>query len=109
MKRSFRQPAQTEENKRHCPNQPRRFFLFPETQPENDRERAKRNIKPFNFDQSPFLDDSSVNQPDEGGDCRSTRPQTATRNSDKSERNQKNRNHRRHPRCPFVLSTENFE
>src|SRR5436853_7629025 len=109
MKRPFCQPTQTEKNKRHRPNQPRRFLLFPETQPKNDRERAKRNIKPFNFDQSPFLDDSSVNQPDERGNCRSTRSQTTTRNSDKSERDQKNGNHRRHSRRPFVLLPENFE
>src|SRR5437868_4895796 len=79
MKRPFRQPAQSEKNKWHRPNQPRRFFLFPKTQPKNDRERAERNIEPFNFDQSPFLDDSSVNQPDERGNCRSTRPKRGSR------------------------------
>src|SRR6266480_1976375 len=103
MKRALREPAQTEKNKWHRPNQPRGFFLFPKTQPKNDCERAKRNIKPFNFDQPPFLDDSRVYQPDERGNCRSTWSQTATRNRDKSDRYQKNGNHRWHPRGPFVL------
>src|SRR6266851_10381129 len=109
MKRPFGQPAQPKKNKRHSPSQPSRFFLLPKTQPENDRKRTKRHIKPFNFDESPFLDDSRVNQPDERGDCRSTRPQTGTRNSDKSERNQKNRNDRRHARGPFVLVPRDLE
>ena len=41
------------------------------------------------FDQSPFLDDSSVHQPDQGGDYRSTRTQTHARDRDKGDRNQK--------------------
>src|SRR5207244_12776094 len=109
MKRPFRQPAQAEKNKWNRPSEPGRFFLLPKTQPENDRKRAKRNIKPFNFDQPPFLDDSRVNQPDERGDGRPKRPQTGTRNSDKSERNQKNRNDRRHARGPFDLVPRDLE
>src|SRR5437660_11281775 len=77
MNGTFAQPAQSKKNKRQHPNQPERFFLLPKTQPENDRKRTKRHIKPFNFYESPFLDDTRVNQPDASGHCRSTRPQIA--------------------------------
>src|SRR5260370_27294809 len=95
MKRPFRQPAQAEKNKWNRPSEPGRFFLLPKTQPENDRKRAKRNIKPFNFDQSPFSDDSPVNHPDEPAVCRSPRPQPGPGTRNKTNPNQKKeRTHR---------------
>src|SRR6266849_2764312 len=54
MKRPFRQPAQAEKNKWKRPSEPGRFFLLPKTQPENDRERAKRNIKASISTSRPF-------------------------------------------------------
>src|SRR5690348_2795315 len=40
MNRPFREPAESEKNKRHGPDEPRGFILLPPAQPEDDRERA---------------------------------------------------------------------
>src|SRR4029077_14669339 len=50
MDGAFGKPSKAEKNKRHRPNKPWGFFLEPEAQPKNDRERAKRHVERLDFD-----------------------------------------------------------
>src|SRR5215471_15671658 len=109
MHRSFGEPAESEKNERHSPDQPRRSFLEPEAQPKNDRERVKGNVKPFDLDQPAFFDDPGVNEPHQRRDCRSTRAQTRARDGHERDRHEQNAQYRRRSSGPFVLPSKNFE